>query len=90
MTTPITPQNAIDQVVLHKINISYKPVWDGAAWVVTLADIEINGIGNAGTAGVNASGASVVMAGTDLPAGGQSAIQQLYQFIEQAVADNYP
>ena len=90
MTTPITPQFAIEEVVLNRINIRYDPIWDGAAWVLTPADVKVEGIGNTSASGVHATPASVVLSMTDLPAGGQTALQQLYQFIEQAIADQYP
>lgn len=90
MSTPITPQFAIDEVVLAKININFQPTWDGAAWVLTPANVLIEGIGNTSQAGQPATTASVVMTMLDLPAGGQNALQQLYPFVEQAIADQYP
>jgi hypothetical protein len=89
MSTPIPPQFAIDSVLLQRVTIKYNPTWDGAAWVMTPAGIAVEGVGGAGALGAMVSGASIQLTAADLPAGGQSALQSLYSFIEQAIADQY-
>jgi hypothetical protein len=90
MTTPVTPQFAVESVLLQRVNIKYNPTWNGVAWVMTPTGIEIEGLGSAGTAGVMVTSANIELTAADLPPAGQAAMQDLYAFIEQAIADQYP
>ncbi len=91
MTTPVgTPPLQAVEVTLSRIVIEYNPQWDGLNWVVTVGDIQLRGSGNLGDGEPLISDASVALVGTDLPAGGQTALQQLYSFIEAELAAMFP
>ena len=89
MALPIPPQSNIDTVVLGTITIQYAPTWDGAAWVITPADITVNGSGHATNGGVEVTVSSALVPFADLPAGAQNAIQQLAGFLEAEMQSNY-
>ncbi len=89
MATSITPPFAPDLAVLEVISIEYKPAWDGSAWVLTPADISVFGRGVLASSGVGDTSADVSVPFNSLPAAAQTALQQLYGFIEQELADQY-
>ena len=89
MAEPITPRFYADEVVLERVWIQYSPVWDGAAWVITPADVVISCIGNLSEDGVWAARSDIEMVATDLPPAGQNALNELYQYIEQQMALQY-
>ena len=90
MATPIPPQTTADMVVCHTISIDYKPVWDGAAWVITPSDIIVRGVGYTSTAGATSSLSNIELLATDLPPAGQNALNELLQYIEAEMAAMYP
>ena len=89
MATPITPKFYADTMVLETITINYRAVWDGAAWVITPADVRVIGVGQMAETGVSVQQADIVMAATDLPAAGQTAINELNQYVEAELAAKY-
>jgi hypothetical protein len=87
MATPITPRDMSTEVILSNISVNYNPVWDGANWVLTPSDITVSGNGNIGDGtGETSNLQNILLLATDLPAGGQTALQQLYSFIEGEMA----
>jgi hypothetical protein len=86
MASPITPRNLVDEVVLSRLSIKYDPQWDGGAWTVVPAGIAVGGIGFLTEDEVGSGEYNIEIAFNDLPAGAQNAIQQLYVFIEDAMA----
>jgi len=89
MATVIPPQSFINAVVLKSITITYEPSFDGLAWVVDPANIKVNGIGVTVNDGAETSPTSAPVPFNDLPVGAQTAIQQLYAFMESEIADQY-
>jgi hypothetical protein len=89
MSKPITPKFYADTVVGHRIQLNYHPVWDGSNWVITPADVTVIGFGKLTDDGIDVLSADLEMKLTDLPSGGQSAIQQLLQFVEAEMAIKY-
>lgn len=89
MATPITPKFFADEVVLESIEIKYKPVWDGAAWVIDPANIVVSSVGQLSEDGVYTLRADDQFPATDLPAAGLTALQELYTHVEGKMADKY-
>ena len=91
MATPIVPQVIANEAVLQRISVAYNPVWDGVSWVITPADITVQGNGTLTNVGIGESiqVSSISLLATDLPPAGQSALNELYQFIEEAMAAQY-
>ncbi|RLB95377.1 MAG: hypothetical protein DRH90_25555 [Deltaproteobacteria bacterium] len=89
MSEPITPKFLADTVVCQTISIHYNQVWDGAAWVVTPADITVLGVGQLSEGANTVVQADIKLFATTLPAGGQTALQQLLQYIEAELATKY-
>jgi hypothetical protein len=90
MATSITPQMAVDEIVLKAIQVNYDPTWDGAQWVLTPADIRLD---CRYTMGVDENIVSIPLfdlQATDLPPAGQTALQDLYTYIEGQIAALYP
>jgi hypothetical protein len=86
MGTPITPRALVDEVVLARITVLYDPQWDGANWTVDPAGILVGGSGFL-TEDETGNGEYVMeIAFNDLPVGAQTALQQLYGFIEAEMA----
>lgn len=90
MAKDLTPQMAIDELVMHRMNVLFHPTWDGAAWVLTPAEIQIEGLGNVGVDGNNTASASILLTADTLPMAGQTALTSLYNHVEQLMADAYP
>ena len=89
MTTPVTPRNFANAVQLGNINIQYQPTWDGAAWVVTPADVIVTGVGKLVFDGLVVQQVDIDLAATDLPAAGQTALNELLQYVEVELAAKY-
>jgi len=89
MATPIPPTHAIDEVILFRINLLYNPEWDGAAWVLDPNTITLDCIGNTGSVGALVTGSNIQLTAADLPPAGQAALQDLYGYVEQLMADQY-
>jgi hypothetical protein len=91
MATPIVPQVVADQAVLQRVSINYNPVWDGVNWVLTPTEISVAGAGILDNAGVGLpiQNASITIPASDLPAAGQTALQDLYGYIEEQMAALY-
>lgn len=89
MATPITPQHAIDEVVLEIVEIQYKPVWDGANWVITPADVDIVCEGHLGASGNEVDKVTHILKASDLPAAGKTALTALYNHLETKIAAKY-
>jgi len=89
MSEPITPKFLADTVVCQTISIHYNQVWDGAAWVVTPADITVLGVGQLSEGANTVVQADIKLFANTLPAGGQTALQQLLQYIEAELATKY-
>lgn len=90
MPTPITPQFLADTVILEDIRITYKPAWDGANWVITPADIEVTGRYALAEGEPQLFTKTLTIPFNDIPGGGQTALQDLYTFIEAEIAALYP
>jgi len=78
-----------DTVVCQTISIHYNQVWDGATWIITPADIIVKGVGELTEGANSVVQADISLLATDLPAGGQTALQQLLQYIEAELATKY-
>ena len=89
MALPITPAFQADTVVLQRITIDYKPEWDGAAWILTPANISLQGIGQITSEDRSVANADIPLALLDLPAAGQTALQDLHTHVETAMQDKY-
>jgi len=91
MSQPITPRYFATDVVLGNLTINYKPEWDGVTWAITPSEIILTGIGQLAedTDGNNVIQADIIMPATDLPAAGVTALQELLQFMESALAEKY-
>lgn len=89
MATPITPRYYADTMVLGTVSINYRPVWDGVAWVVTPANVRVVGVGQMAEAGNPIQQGDIDMAATDLPPAGQTALNELLQYIETELAAKY-
>ena len=89
MAVPITPQFMADTVVLQTLSVSFNAVWDGANWILTPADIILRGFGNMSADGTPVTDSDIELAAPDLPPAGISALQDLYDFIEQEMAVKY-
>jgi len=76
-------------VVLETVQVNYKPVWDGANWVLTPSEIEVIGRGQLTETGVQVLPATIKLIATNLPAAGQTALQELYSYIESEMASEY-
>ena len=89
MAEPIPPTMAINTVVCQLISIHYNQTWDGAAWVITPATIEVKSTGILANDGVGAASSEIFLLATDLPAAGQTALQELLGYIEDEMVVKY-
>jgi len=89
MAQPITPKYYADTCVLQNVSVQFKPEWDGTAWVLTPSEIIVFGKGELTETGTTVLQADIDMMATDLPAAGQTALQELYNFIETQLAAKY-
>lgn len=85
----ITPKNQADEAILDNLRIGYNIKWSGSAWVLTGGDVTIIGSGWLALDDVKTQEATIELLGTDLPAAGQTALQQLRDFIEAELATKY-
>lgn len=91
MSEPIAPRMYVDKVYIKTIGINYNPVWNGADWVLTPADIRVFGNGALadGTTGEEITSGDITVHAPDLPPAGQTALNELLQYMEQALAAQY-
>ena len=89
MATPIPPQSVINTVVLGTITVQYAPTWDGAAWVINPNTVRVSALGHATDDGVEVSPSTALVPFNDLPQGAKDALNQLYGYMEAAIATNF-
>lgn len=89
MSKPIPPQHAIDTVILDLLEVQYKPTWDGSAWVITPANVDLVCTVKLGAAGNTVEEATHIFKASDLPAAGKTALTGLYNHLETEIAAKY-
>jgi hypothetical protein len=87
---PITPQHAIDILVLETLEVQYSPTWDGANWVINPADVWLVCEGHVGSGGNEVDKIAHKFKASDLPAAGKTAMNALYNHLETKMAALYP
>jgi len=90
MTVTISPPFSADSVVLENVTIKYDPVWNGSAWVIDPTAIVLfsYGILSDAVSGSRTSNINTSVPFANIPAGGQTALQNLFGFAEQLLADS--
>ena len=78
-----------DTILLQNLQVNFNPVWDGAAWVLTPTEILLSGLGSLNETGVYVANADIVIPASDLPPAGQSALTDLYNYIEGEMQTKY-
>ena len=90
MSRTITPQHAINELVLDNVELRYRPVWDGNAWQVDrtsvqiVCEVELTSTGNRVIKGTH------ILATNALSQQGKNALDTLYSHIEDAIETLYP
>ena len=90
MSKTIPNQHAIDEVVLHTVEIQYKPTWDGTNWVIDPTTVDLVCEPHLGAGGNEAARATHIFKASDLPAAGKTALNNLYEHLETKIAAEYP
>jgi hypothetical protein len=89
MARPITPRFFANTILLQNLQVNFNPVWNGAAWVLTPTEILLSGLGSLNENGVYVANADIVIPASDLPPAGQSALTDLYNYIEGEMQTKY-
>ena len=89
MSEPITPRFMADTVLMQTLSINFNPAWDGVNWILTPSDITLKGLGNLSENGIEVGSADLQIVATDLPPAGQTALIELYNFMEEGMATKY-
>jgi len=89
MADPITPKFMADEVLLQTLAIEFNQTWDGANWVIDPTTILLRGQGSLAESGTIALPADIEMFVSDLPMAGQTAVQDLWSFLEAEMATKY-
>ena len=89
MSKPITPKFFANQITLQNMSVRFNQTWNGAAWVIDPATIDIVNTGNLVEDGTQATPATLTIHASDHPAAGQTALQDLFNYIETEMAAEY-
>ena len=89
LALPITPRFMSDTIILGTIDVSFNPTWDGVAWVLNPVNIILQCRGQLAENGVNTLPADLKITASDLPPAGQSALTDLYNYIEGEMQTKY-
>ncbi len=90
MAKPITPQFTANEAVLQHLTVRYNQAWNGSDWILDPTTIEVLGVGRlAGAGGAEVTQVDIAMMASDLPAAGQTAMQELFNYVETELANKF-